>query len=73
MNKFIHAIDGFYSNDVYYFHTDSLYIENEHWDNLIEKNLVGKNLRQGKNDYGDGRYLLCSFFCAERKILFNYK
>ena len=30
MNNFIHAIDGFYSNDVYYTDTDSLYIENKH-------------------------------------------
>ena len=27
MNNFLHAIDGFYSNDVYYTDTDSLYIE----------------------------------------------
>ena len=53
-NNFIHAIDGFYSNDVYYTDTDSLYIENKHWDKLKEKNLVGRNLIQGKNDYGDG-------------------
>ena len=32
MNNFIHAIDGFYTNDVYYTDTDSLYIENKHWD-----------------------------------------
>ena len=54
MNNFIHAIDGFYSNDVYYIDTDSLYIENKHWDKLKEKNLVGKSLLRGKNDYGDG-------------------
>ena len=32
MNNFIHAIGGFYTNDVYYTDTDSLYIENKHWD-----------------------------------------
>ena len=37
MNTFIHAIDGFYSNDVYYTDTDSLYFENKHWDKLKEK------------------------------------
>ena len=37
MNNFIHAINGFYSNDVYYTDTDSLYIENKHWDNLKER------------------------------------
>ena len=54
MNTFIHAIDGFYTNDVYYTDTDSLYIENEHWDKLDKAGLVGKNLLQGKNDYKDG-------------------
>ena len=32
MNNFIHAINGFYTNDVYYTDTDSLYIENKYWD-----------------------------------------
>ena len=30
MNKFIHAIDGFYTNDVYYTDTESLHIESKH-------------------------------------------
>ena len=54
MNNFIHAINGFYTNDVYYTDTDSLYIENKHWDKLSRAGLVGKNLLQGKNDYKDG-------------------
>ena len=54
MNNFIHAINGFYTNDVYYTDTDSLYIENKHWDKLSEAGLLGKNLLQGKNDYKDG-------------------
>ena len=54
MNNFIHAINGFYTNDVYYTDTDSLYIENKHWDKLDKAGLVGKNLLQGKNDYKDG-------------------
>ena len=44
MNNFKHANDGFYSNDVYYTDTDSLYIENKHWDKLNKAGLVGKNL-----------------------------
>ena len=56
MNNFIHAIDGFYSNDVYYTDTDSLYIENKHWDKLNKAGLVGKNLLQGKNDNKDGGF-----------------
>ena len=54
MNNFIHAINGFYTNDIYYTDTDSLYIENKHWDKLEKAGLVGKNLLQGKNDYKDG-------------------
>ena len=51
MNNFIHATGGFYTNDVYYTDTDSLYIENKHWDKLDKAGLVGKNRSQGKNDY----------------------
>ena len=54
MKNFIHAINGFYTNDVYYTATDSLYIENKHWDKLDKAGLVGKNLLQRKNDYKDG-------------------
>ena len=61
MTNFMHAIDGFYSNDVYYTDTDSLYIESKHWDKLKGKNLVGKNLLQGNNDYGDGVSSMVSF------------
>ena len=48
MNIFIHAINGFYTNDVYYTDTDSLYIENKHWEKLEKTGLVGKGLLQGK-------------------------
>ena len=54
MNNFIHAINGFYTNDVYYTDTDSLYIENKHWDKLDKTGLVGKGLLQGKNGHKDG-------------------
>ena len=54
MINFIHANDGFYTNDVYYTDTDSLYIENKHWDKINKAVLVGKNLLQGKTDYKDG-------------------
>ena len=54
MNNSIHAINGFYTNDVYYTDTDSLYIENKRWEKLDKAGLVGKNLLHGKNDYKDG-------------------
>ena len=50
MNNFIHATDGFYTNDVCYTDTDSVYIENKHWENLDKAGLVGKSLLQGKSD-----------------------
>ena len=43
LNNFNHAINAFYTNDVYYTDTDSFYIENKHWDKLDECGLVGKN------------------------------
>ena len=54
MNNFIHAINGFYTNDVYYTDTEAIYIASKHWDKLDKAGLVGKNLLQGKNDYKDG-------------------
>ena len=49
MNNFIHANIGFYTNDLYCEDTDSMYIENKHWDKLDKAGLVGKNRLQGKN------------------------
>ena len=67
MNNFIHAIDGFYTNDVYYTDTDSLYIERKHWDKLNKAGLVGKNLLQGKNDYGDDGIFYGLFLAPKKK------
>ena len=54
MINFIHAIDGFYTNDVYYTDRDSSYIENKQWNKLDKAGLVGKNRLQSKNDYKGG-------------------
>ena len=67
MNNFIHAINRFYTNVVYYTDTDSLYIENKHWNKLKNLELVGKNLLQGKNDYGDGGILYALFLAPKIK------
>ena len=53
INNFIHANNGFYTNDVYYGDTASSYIENKHCHKIDEAALIGKNLLQGKNDYKD--------------------
>ena len=68
MNHFIHAVNGFYTNDVYYTDTDSLYIENKHWENLDRAALVGKNLLQGKNDYNDGGFFYGLFLAPKIKF-----
>ena len=39
MKKFIHTVIGFFTNDVYYTDTDSLYIENKQWGKLDEGGL----------------------------------
>ena len=67
MNNFIHAFDGFYTNDVYYTDTDSLYIESKHWDKLDKAGLVAKNLLQGKNDYKDGGIWYALFLAPKIK------
>ena len=67
MNNFIHAIDGFYTNDVYYTDCDSLYIENKHWDKLKNLGLVGKDLLQGKNDYKHGGIIYALFLAPKIK------
>ena len=54
MNKFIREINGFYSNNINYRDTDSLYIEKKYWDVLEKANLIGENLCQGKNDNKSG-------------------
>ena len=54
VNKFKHAIYGFYTNDFFYEDTDSMYFEKKHWENLDTTGLVGKKRLQGKNDYKNG-------------------
>ena len=73
MNNFIHAISGFYTNDVYYTDTDSLYIENKHWDKLDKACIVGKKLLQEKNAYKDGGIFYGLFLAPKTKKMFNYK
>ena len=67
MHNIIHAIDGFYTNDVYYTDTDSLYIENKHWDKLDTAGLVGMNLLKAKNDYKDGGIFYGLFLAVKIK------
>ena len=68
MNQFIHAVNGFYTNDSYYTDTDSLYNEKKHQDLLDEAGLVEKIFLQVKNDYQDSG-ILYSLFLAPKKLL----
>ena len=68
MNNFIHAINGFYTRVVYYTDTDSLYIENKHWNKLDKAGLVAKGLLQGKNDYKSGGVFFCIFLAPKKNV-----
>ena len=63
----------FYTNDVYYTGTDSLYIENKHWENLNKAGLVGKNLLQGKSDYKDGGVFYALFLASKINFCLTIK
>ena len=66
LNTFIHAINRFYTNDVYYTDTHSLYIQNKPMNNLEKAGLVGKNSLQEKNEYKDGG-VFYGLFLAPKK------
>ena len=67
INNFIHAIDGFYTNDLNYTDTDSLCIENKHRNKLATAGLVGKNSLRCKNDYEDGGIFYRLFLATKIK------
>ena len=54
MNNFIYANNRFHTNDLYYEDSDSMYIENKHWNKLDKACLFGKNLLPSRNYYKDG-------------------
>ena len=61
MNNFIHAINGFYTNDVYYTDCDSLYLESKHWNKLDKAGLVGKIYYKVKMIRKKEEYSMLSF------------
>ena len=67
MNDVIGQINGFYSNNIYYTDTDSLYIHKKHWSTLVDKGYVGKSLGLGKNDYGDSGIFYAWFLAPKIK------
>ena len=73
MNNFIHTNNGFYTNDLDYKDTDSMYIGNKHWDKLDKAGLFGKSLLQGKNDYKDGGIWFALFLAPKIKNCLTIK
>ena len=67
MPNFIAEIIRFYKNTVYYTDTDSLYIKRKYWHVLDKAKLVGRVLCQGKNDYGDDRFIFYGLLLAPKK------
>ena len=61
MKNFSRVNDGFYSNDLEYAETDSVYVEKKHWDNVGKAGLVGKDLPQDKKDYKSEEYSVLCF------------
>jgi hypothetical protein len=53
LNRYIDALDGFHSNTILYCDTDSFYIPKTLFGRLKKAGLVGEQLGQCKNDYGN--------------------
>ena len=67
MNDVIKQINGFYSNNIYYTDTNSLYIHKKHWSTLVDKGYVGTSLGLGENDYGDSGIFYACFLAPKIK------
>ena len=66
MNDVVLALDRFKNNKIYYGDTDSVYIHKNEYDILKDKGLVGKNLFQSKDDYGENAGILYAMFLAPK-------
>ena len=66
MNDVLLALDGFKNNKIYYGDTDCVYIHKNDYNIIIEKGLVGKDLFQSKNDYGENAGIVYGLFLAPK-------
>ena len=66
MKDVILSLDGFKNNKIYYGDTDSIYIHKNDYNTSNDKGLIGKNLGQSKNDYGDSAGIVCGLFLAPK-------
>ena len=67
MNDVKIALDGFKNHKIFYSDTDSIYIHKKNYAVLKEQNLIGKDLYQSKNDYGDAGIVYGLFLAPEIK------
>ena len=67
LKNFNHTIDGINTNDAYYGDTDSLHIENKHWDKLEKAGLKIKNFPQGENVNNVGGFSYAPFLAPKLK------
>ena len=61
MNDVLLPLDGCKNNKINYGDTDSVYIHNDDNEILKTKSLIGKNLYQSKNDYGNEEFYMVCF------------
>ena len=68
LNIVIREIDGFYSNNNYYWDTGSAYIHHNPLSNLADKGFVGKSLGLGNNFFGNAGIIYSWFLAPKIKI-----
>ena len=67
MNNFLFEIGGFKQQKLFYTDCDSLYISSDNYEILNSKGLVGNEMGQGKNDYGNGGIIYGLFLAPKVK------
>jgi DNA polymerase elongation subunit (family B) len=67
MNEYVDASDGFFSHTIVYSDTDSQYMTKDSYRLVEEKGLIGNELGQCKNDYGEGLEIV-KFLCLGKKM-----
>ena len=68
MNDVIVALDGFKNHVIYYSDNDSVCIHKNGYNILKEQNVIGKDLFQSKNNYGDNGIVYDLFLAPKIKI-----
>ena len=66
MSDVILTLDGFRNHKIYYGDTDSVYIHKNDYNILIDQGLIGKDLGQSKNGYGDSAGIVYGLFLAPK-------